>query len=94
MKISPEEVAKVARLSRLDLPPEKLELFAGQLGDILDYMDKLAELDTETVEPMYSPVSHTTILRKDEVRKDYTREEVLANAPEQDGQFFIVPRIV
>ena len=94
MKISPEEVAKVATLSRLDLPQDKLELFAGQLGDILDYMDKLGELDTGEVEPMYSPVSHTTVLRKDEVRKDYAREDVLSNAPEQDGQFFIVPRIV
>ncbi|MCJ2162981.1 MULTISPECIES: Asp-tRNA(Asn)/Glu-tRNA(Gln) amidotransferase subunit GatC [unclassified Pseudodesulfovibrio] len=94
MKISPEEVAKVASLSRLDLSQDKLELFAGQLGDILDHMDKLGELDTDAVEPMYSPVTHTTVLRKDEARKDYTRQEVLSNAPEQDGQFFIVPRIV
>ena len=94
MKISPEEVAKVASLSRLDLAEDKLELFAGQLGDILDYMDKLGELDTDEVEPLYSPVKHTTVLRRDEVRKDYKREEILANAPEQDGQFFIVPRIV
>ncbi|MGE4423394.1 MAG: Asp-tRNA(Asn)/Glu-tRNA(Gln) amidotransferase subunit GatC [Pseudodesulfovibrio sp.] len=94
MKISPEEVAKVASLSRLDLPEDKLELFAGQLGDILAYMDKLGELDTDEVEPLYSPVKHTTVLRRDEVRKDYRREEILANAPEQDGQFFIVPRIV
>ncbi|WFS63617.1 Asp-tRNA(Asn)/Glu-tRNA(Gln) amidotransferase subunit GatC [Pseudodesulfovibrio thermohalotolerans] len=94
MKISPEEVAKVARLSRLDLPEDKLELFAGQLGDILAYMDKLGELDTDAVEPLYSPVKHTTVLRRDEVRKDYKREEILANAPKQDGQFFIVPRIV
>ncbi|WP_319582165.1 Asp-tRNA(Asn)/Glu-tRNA(Gln) amidotransferase subunit GatC [uncultured Pseudodesulfovibrio sp.] len=94
MKISPEEVAKVASLSRLDLPEDKLELFAGQLGDILAYMDKLGELDTDEVEPLYSPVKHTTVLRKDEARKDYKREEILANAPKQDGQFFIVPRIV
>lgn len=94
MKISPEQVAKIAMLSRLDLPQEKLELFAGQLGDILDYMDKLGELDTDNVEPMYSPVSHTTVLRKDEARKEYSRDEILSNAPEQDGQFFIVPRIV
>lgn len=94
MKISPEEVAKVARLSRLDLAEDKLELFAGQLGDILAYMDKLGELDTDDVEPLYSPVKHTTVLRRDEVRKDYRREEILANAPKQDGQFFIVPRIV
>ena len=94
MKISPEEVAKVARLARLDISQEKLELFAGQVGDILAYMDKLGELDTENVEPLYSPVRHTTVLRKDEARKDYAREEILANAPQQDGQFFIVPRIV
>jgi len=94
MKISPEEVAKVASLSRLDLTEDKLELFAGQLGDILDYMDKLGELDTAEVEPLYSPVKHTTVLRRDVARKDYKREEILANAPEQDGQFFIVPRIV
>jgi len=94
MKISPEDVAKIANLSRLDLPQEKLEMFAGQLGDILEYMDKLGELDTDEVEPMYSPVEHTTVLRKDEARKDYKRDEVLSNAPKQDGQFFIVPRIV
>lgn len=94
MKISPEEVAKVARLARLDLPQDKVELFAGQLGDILGYMDKLGELDTDDVEPLYSPVRHTTVLRGDVVRKDYKREDVLSNAPEQDGQFFIVPRIV
>lgn len=94
MKISPEEVAKVAGLARLDLDQDKLELFAGQLGDILAYMDKLGELDTDAVEPLYSPVQHTTVLRRDEVRKDYAREEILANAPEQDGQFFIVPKIV
>lgn len=94
MKISPQDVAKIAKLSRLDLPQEKLELFAGQLGDILNYMDKLGELDTDNVEPMYSPVEHTTVLRKDEVRKDYERDEILSNAPKQDGKFFIVPRIV
>lgn len=94
MKISPEEVAKVAKLARLDLSDEKIELFTGQLDDILNYMDKLNELDTSEVEPMFSPVQHTTVLRADEARKDYTRDEVLANAPEQDGQFFIVPRIV
>jgi aspartyl-tRNA(Asn)/glutamyl-tRNA(Gln) amidotransferase subunit C len=87
-------VAKVARLSRLDLSQEKLELFAGQLGDILGHMDKLGELDTDSVEPMYSPVEHTTVLRPDAAMKEFTRDEILGNAPRQDGQFFIVPRIV
>jgi aspartyl-tRNA(Asn)/glutamyl-tRNA(Gln) amidotransferase subunit C len=94
MKISPEEVAKVAKLARLDLSPEKIEQYAGQLDDILAYMDKLSELDTASVDPMYTPVDHTTVLREDEVRKDFTRAEILRNAPETDGSFFIVPRIV
>ena len=94
MKISPEEVAKVAKLARLDLSPEKIEQYAGQLDDILAYMDKLSELDTASVDPMYTPVDHTTVLREDVVRKDFTRAEILRNAPETDGSFFIVPRIV
>lgn len=94
MKISSEEVAKVARLARLDLPQDKVEQYAAQLGDILGYMDKLAELDTASVEPMYSPVDQVSVMRDDVVKKDYAREEILKNAPETDGAFFIVPRIV
>ncbi|PKN09157.1 MAG: Asp-tRNA(Asn)/Glu-tRNA(Gln) amidotransferase GatCAB subunit C [Deltaproteobacteria bacterium HGW-Deltaproteobacteria-8] len=94
MKISPEEVAKVARLARLDLTPEKIDQYAGQLDGILGYMDKLSELDTSSVEPMYTPVDQISVMRDDVVRKDFTREEILRNAPETDGAFFIVPRIV
>ncbi|MDQ7834160.1 MAG: Asp-tRNA(Asn)/Glu-tRNA(Gln) amidotransferase subunit GatC [Humidesulfovibrio sp.] len=94
MKISAEEVAKVAKLSRLDLSPEKIEQYTGQLDGILAYMDKLSEVDTSKVEPMYSPVDHVSVLRDDVVRKDYAREDILKNAPESDGSFFIVPRIV
>ena len=94
MKISREEVAKVARLARLDLADDKLDLFAGQIDDILQYMDKLGEVDTSSVEPMYSPVAHTTVMRPDAVRREHERSEVLSNAPETDGAFFIVPRIV
>jgi aspartyl-tRNA(Asn)/glutamyl-tRNA(Gln) amidotransferase subunit C len=94
MKISTDEVAKIAALARLRLPEDKAELFAAQMGDILGYMDLLAQCDTAGVEPLYSPVGHPAPLRPDEVRQTYAREEVLANAPEDDGQFFIVPKIV
>lgn len=94
MKLSREEVARVAKLARLDLSEDKIELFSGQLHDILTYMDKLNEIDTSDIEPMYSPVEHSTVLRKDEVKKEHTRDEVLSNAPDSDGQYFIVPRIV
>ncbi|GAB6060534.1 Asp-tRNA(Asn)/Glu-tRNA(Gln) amidotransferase subunit GatC [Desulfonatronum parangueonense] len=94
MSISTDEVAKVAGLARLNLGPEKVEQFAGQFNDILGYMEKLNELDTSGVEPLYSPVTHETVFRDDEVRQDYTREEILGNAPDTDGSYFIVPRIV
>jgi|APHig6443718053_1056840.scaffolds.fasta_scaffold741570_1 aspartyl-tRNA(Asn)/glutamyl-tRNA(Gln) amidotransferase subunit C len=94
MKISSEEVAKVARLARLELSQDKIDQYASQLGDILGYMDKLAELDTASVEPMYTPVDQVSVMREDVVAKDYTREDILKNAPETDGAFFIVPRIV
>lgn len=94
MKITPEEVVKVAGLARLELSEDKVELFAGQLGDILTYMDKLNELDTSQVEPMYSPISHVSVLRPDEPSREYTREDILSNAPGDDGRFFVVPKIV
>jgi len=64
------------------------------MDDILGYMDKLNELDTSSVEPMYTPVDQPGFLREDEVRKDFDRTEILRNAPETDGEYFIVPRIV
>ena len=57
-------------------------------------MDKLSELDTKSVDPMYTPVDHVSVMRDDVARKDYAREDILKNAPETDGAFFIVPRIV
>jgi len=94
MKITPEAVAGIASLARLDISKDKLELFSEQLGDVLAYMDKLGELDTSAVEPLYSPVDKPTPMREDVVAKELTREEILANAPSTDGEFFIVPRII
>ncbi len=94
MSISAEEVAKVAALSRLNLPDNKVDQFVAQFNDILDYIHALNEVDTTAVQPLYSPVTHSTVFRDDKVRSDYPREELLANAPQSDGRFFIVPKIV
>ncbi|MFO7597322.1 MAG: Asp-tRNA(Asn)/Glu-tRNA(Gln) amidotransferase subunit GatC [Desulfocurvibacter africanus] len=94
MKITPEILAKMASLARLELSEDKVGLFAEQLGDVLAYMDKLGELDTSAVEPLYSPVDKPTPMREDIAVKEFTREELLAGAPQTDGAFFIVPRIV
>ncbi len=94
MKIRPEQAAKIAKLARLRLDDDKIERFAGQMDDILAYMETLSAVDTQGVEPLYGPVEHTTVTRPDVVTKTCTRDEILANAPQTDGQFFVVPKIV
>ncbi|MFP4672620.1 MAG: Asp-tRNA(Asn)/Glu-tRNA(Gln) amidotransferase subunit GatC, partial [Desulfohalobiaceae bacterium] len=93
MKISRDEVARTAELARLEAGRDKLELFAGQLSSILEYMDTLNELETSQVEPLYSPFSQETPYREDQPSQEFQREQVLGNAPQQDGRFFIVPKI-
>jgi aspartyl-tRNA(Asn)/glutamyl-tRNA(Gln) amidotransferase subunit C len=64
------------------------------MDSILEYVHKLEEVDTSAVEPMYTPVDNVTVLREDWEEKEYTRDQVLENAPEDDGRFFIVPKII
>ena len=94
MSITVDEVFKVAALARLQLTQDKIDQFAAQFNDILGYMHALNEVDTSAVEPLYSPVTHATVFREDVVRREFARDELLANAPESDGRFFVVPRIV
>ena len=94
MPISSEDAAKVAKLARLRLDDDKLERFAGQMDGILAYMETLGAVDTSGVEPLYSPVLHETPMREDKAAKAFSRDDILANAPATDGQFFIVPKIV
>ncbi|MFW5818440.1 MAG: Asp-tRNA(Asn)/Glu-tRNA(Gln) amidotransferase subunit GatC [Desulfovermiculus sp.] len=92
-KIDPRDVAAIADLARLECEQGTLHTFARQLDDILKYMDKLNELDTAGVKPLYSPVRHGAAFRQDEVNLEYTRDELLGNAPESDGTYFIVPKV-
>ena len=94
MKISPEKALAIATLSRLEISPEQAVSLSAQMDDILGYMDKLNELDTGSVEPMYTPVDQPGSMRADEVVKELDRADILRNAPESDGEYFIVPRIV
>lgn len=94
MKISPDQVDKIAKLSRLDLDQKQKELFTSQLDSILEYVDKLSELDTSNTEPLYSPVDQVSILREDEPCQEYTRKQILDNSPGNSEEFFVVPKIV
>ena len=92
--IGPDDVMHMAQLSRLAVSEEEKALFARQFGDILGYMDVLAGVDVRGVEPLYSPVAHVGRPREDRAENRRERAAMLANAPEDDGEYFIVPRIV
>ncbi|GAB7082132.1 Asp-tRNA(Asn)/Glu-tRNA(Gln) amidotransferase subunit GatC [Megalodesulfovibrio paquesii] len=92
--LSARDAAAIARLARLAPDEALLERFARQANDILAAMETLAEVDTTGVAPLYSPMEHAPVLREDEILQVHSREALLANAPETDGQFFMVPRIV
>lgn len=94
MKIGVEDVEYVARLARLRLSHDEKEEFAGQLNDILTYMDKLNEVDTTEVEPTSHVISITNVLRNDGVRESPSREPFLRNAPEAERGFYKVPKII
>ncbi len=93
-KIETQEVSKIAALARLEADRATLERFAGQLDNILEYMETLNELNTANVDPLYSPVQHPTPFREDVVHQEYTQQDILENAPESDEQYFIVPKII
>lgn len=93
-EVSPEEARHMAELSRLRINEEEEKLFCAQFTQILNYMNILSSLDTEGVEPCYTPIDRASALRDDEMEKRRTRGEILANAPETDGAHFIVPRII
>jgi aspartyl-tRNA(Asn)/glutamyl-tRNA(Gln) amidotransferase subunit C len=94
MKISKEEVLYVARLARLDLDADAIDKFAGQIDEILGYIEKLNQVDTEGIQPTSHAISLTNAFRDDEPRQHLERKRALANAPEQEEGQFVVPKIV
>jgi len=94
MEIDKKMVEYVARLARLEITEREKDLYTRQLGDILDYVEMLNELDTKNVEPVFHVVPMTNVFREDEVKEGITREEALKNAPEKEKGFFKVPRII
>jgi aspartyl-tRNA(Asn)/glutamyl-tRNA(Gln) amidotransferase subunit C len=94
MKITREEVENVARLARLQLAGEEVDKMTSQLDTILSYVAKLDELDTTGVAVTTHTQSVTNAFRDDEVRESLPREKALANAPKQNGEAFVVPKII
>jgi len=94
MKITREEVQRVALLARLQFSPQEEEILTGQLDKILQYMEKLNQLDTTNVEPLAHAVDIVNAFREDRVANQPSPGGLLANAPAREKDFFKVPKII
>ena len=94
MKLSIKEVEHVALLARLAMNEEEKEQFRAQLSSILEYADRINQLDTTAALPTYHVLPLQNVSRPDQRGATLTQEEVLQNAPDRDGSFFKVPRIL
>ncbi|HLO86841.1 MAG TPA: Asp-tRNA(Asn)/Glu-tRNA(Gln) amidotransferase subunit GatC [Nostocaceae cyanobacterium] len=92
--IDREQVHKVALLARLELTPEEEEKFTTQLGSILGYVEQLNELDVSNVLPTTRAIDVSNVVREDELKPYPYRDAILESAPEQEGDFFKVPKIL
>ncbi len=94
MSIDRDTVVRIARLSRIAMEDDALEPMADELNGILAWVEQLDEVDTEGVEPMTGAIAAALPQRDDEAQAGAPTDDLLANAPETDEGFFVVPRVV
>jgi len=94
MTIDLKTIKHISKLSRISVDDEKAKKLAGDMNSIFDFIEKLNELNTDNVEPLTSIAETTLKLRVDEVKSGNIREQVLKNSPDENEDFFVVPRVV
>lgn len=94
MKLGREDVQKIATLARLNFSEEELDRFANQLSSILDYIERLNQLDTDKVKPTAYTLTEVTPFREDKVYTNQARETILENAPDREDNLFRVPKVI
>lgn len=94
MQIDKQLILRLEHLARLELSDAERERLMGDLNDILAMVEKLQELDTETVAPLVYVSEEVNVLRSDAVQGQLEREEALSNAPDRTREFFKVPKVI
>ena len=94
MTIDLKTIKHISKLSRISVDEAKVNKLAGDLNSIFDFIEKLNELNTDNVEPLTSVAETTLKLRVDEVKSKNIRDQVLKNSPDENEDFFVVPRVV
>ena len=94
MTIDLKTIKHISKLSRISVDDAKADKLAGDLNSIFDFIEKLNELNTDNIEPLTSVAETTLKLRTDEVKSENIRDQILKNSPEENEDFFVVPRVV
>ena len=94
MKLKNETISRIAHLARLEVNESEKEVLLEDMNKILSFMEKLNELDTTGVEPLIYLTNEVNVFREDEVQQEITAEEALKNAPDQDGTYFRVAKVI
>ena len=94
MSIDLKTIKHISKLSRISADEKKAEKLAGDLNSIFNFIEKLNELNTDNVEPLTSVAETTLKFRSDEVKNQNIREQIIKNSPEDNEDFFVVPKVV
>ena len=94
MSVDQATVRRIAHLARIAVEDKEVEHLQGELNAILHFVEALSAVDVEGVEPMTSVLPMNLRMRKDEVTDGYKADDVVANAPEREDHFFVVPKVV
>lgn len=94
MALDQETVRRIAALARIKVPEGNLSALAGELNNIIGWIEQLSEVDTDGIEPMTSVVETVAPQREDVVTEGGKPEKVLQNAPQADASFYTVPKVV
>lgn len=94
MPVSTEQVRHIAKLARIAMSDDEIERLAPELNNILGWVEQLAEVNTDGIEPLATVIDQKLRLREDQVTEGDVRQEVLANAPEAQHGFFAVPKVI
>ena len=94
MSIDLKTVKHISKLSRISVDEQKAEKLAGDLNSIFKFIEKLNELKTDNVKPLTSVVETTLKLRSDEVKTKNIREQIIKNSPQDNEDYFVVPKVI
>ena len=94
MKIDQETLAKIAHLARLDLDAKDIDKMLKDMNNMVNFVEKLKEVNTDGVEPLTTMSHEINTLREDEVKPHLDHDQVLQNAPKKDSDYFRVPKVL